>query len=193
MATLLAPLLVTLGAGGQGVDHLAAAGLLVEHTARALARTEDAGSEILELAAGSIDRQHRESEERAARLAGAARHRLALANGRLDQVERHVQSSASAALHAARERLAVSVHRIPREARRYLELGSERLASRRRRLMLVDPRRVVERGYAILRRENRSVLVDAAQAEPGEALIAELKHGRLRVTADKMMPDSNTE
>jgi exodeoxyribonuclease VII large subunit len=171
----------------------AAAGLLVEHTTRALARTEDAGGEILELAAGWIDRQHRESEQRAARLAAAARHRLVLAQGRLDQVERQARSSALAILHAARERLAVSAHRVPREARRRLELGSERLASRRRRLVLVDPRRVVERGYAILRRENRSVLVDATQAQPGEPLIAELKHGRLRVTADKMVPDSNTE
>lgn len=171
----------------------AAAGLLVEHAARALERIEDAGGAILELAAGSIDRQRLESEERATRLAGVARHRLALAQGRLDQVERQVRNSARVALRAERERLAVSMHRIPREARRRLELGSERLASRHRRLTLVDPRRVVERGYAILRRENRSVLVDAARAEPGEPLVAELKHGRLRVTVDKMVPDSNTE
>lgn len=171
----------------------AAAGLLVEHTARALARTEDAGHGVLELAAGWIERQRREAEERAARLASAARHRFDLVQGRLDQVERQLRSSARAALHAARERLAVSVHRIPREARRRLELGSERLVVRQRRLLLVDPRRVVERGYAILRRKNRSVLVDAARAEAGEALIAELKHGRLKVTADKMVPDPNTE
>ncbi len=171
----------------------AAAGLLVEHAARALERIEDAGGAILELAAGSIDRQRLESEERATRLAGVARHRLALAQGRLDQVERQVRNSARVALRAERERLAVSMHRIPREAQRRLELGSERLASRHRRLTLVDPRRVVERGYAILRRENRSVLVDAARAKPGEPLVAELKHGRLRVTVDKMVPDSNTE
>jgi exodeoxyribonuclease VII large subunit len=171
----------------------AAAGLLVECTTRALARTEDAGHEILDLAAEWIERQHRESEERAKRLATAARHQLDLARGRLHQIERQARSSAHAALHTSRERLAVSMHRIPREARRLLELGSERLASRRRRLVLLDPRRVVERGYAILRRQDRSVLVDAARAEPGEPLIAELKYGRLKVTADKMVPDSNTE
>jgi exodeoxyribonuclease VII large subunit len=116
-----------------------------------------------------------------------------MARGRLDQIERQARSSAHAALHASRERLAVSMHRIPREARRLLELGRERLASRRRRLVLLDPRRVVERGYAILRRQDRSVLVDAARTEPGEPLIAELKHGRLKVSVDKMVPDSNTE
>ena len=171
----------------------AAAGLLVEITTLALTRTENAAHGILDLAAKWVERQRRESEERAIRLAGAARHRLELARGRLDQVERQVRGSAGAGLHAARERLAVSAHRIPREARRRLELASERLASRRRRLVLVDPRRVVERGYAILRRQDRSVLVDAAWAEPGEALIAELKHGHLKVRADKMVADSNTE
>jgi exodeoxyribonuclease VII large subunit len=171
----------------------AAAGLLVECSTRALARSEDAGHAILDLAVEWVERQRRESEERAKRLAGAARQQLELARGRLDQIERQARSSAHAALHASRERLAVSMHRIPREARRLLELGSERLTSRRRRLVLLDPRRVVERGYAILRRQDKSVLVDAARVERGEALIAELKHGRLRVTADKMVPDSNTE
>jgi len=171
----------------------AAAGLLVECATRAFNRTEDAASAILDLAAEWVERQRHESEERARRLAGAARHLLELARGRLDQIQRQARSSAHAALHASRERLAVSMHRIPREARRLLDLGSERLATTRRRLTLVDPRRVVERGYAILRREDRSVLVDASQARPGEPLTAELKHGRLKVTADKMVLDSNTE
>ena len=171
----------------------AAAGLLVEYANQAFARTEDASREIFDLAAYWIERQNRESEERAKRLAGAARHRLDLARGWLNQVRRQAGSSAHAALHASRERLAVSMHRIPREARRRLDLGSERLTSTQRRLVLVDPRRVVERGYAILRRSDRSVLVDASQAESGEPLTAELKHGRLRVTADKMVLDSNTE
>jgi len=193
----------------------AAAGRVVEAVTQALARTEDAGQEILDLAAERIERQHRESEERAKRLAGAARHRLDLARGRLDQVERQARSSAGAALQAARERVNGWALRIPREAGRRLDLAdaklertetvlgpaaqrtigreTERLAARRRRLELVDPRRVVERGYAILRRESRSILVDATQARTGEPLIAQLKHGRLRVTADKMVPDSNTE
>ncbi len=171
----------------------AAAGLLVECTTRALARTEEAGAAILAAAAESIDRRQGEAEERARRLAGAARHRLDLACHRLVQVERQARSTAYAALQAARERIAVSTQRLPRETRRLFDLGRERLASRRRRLVLVDPRRVIERGYAILRRGDRSVLVDAARADPGEPLIAELKHGRLRVTADKMVPDSNED
>jgi exodeoxyribonuclease VII large subunit len=170
----------------------AAAGLLVEYVTRAFSRTEEAGREILDLAAHLIERQNRQSEERAERLAGAAQHRLDLARSWLAQVRRQARSSAQAALHASRERLAVSMHRIPREARRRLDLGSERLTTSQRRLVLVDPRRVVERGYAILRRSDRSVLVDASQAESGEALTAELKHGRLSVTADKMVLDSNT-
>ena len=73
--------------------------------------------------------------------------------------------------------------------RRGLEREHERLEGRHRRLDLVHPRRVIERGYAILRREDDTVLVDAAAAAAGETLVAELKHGRLRVSADKMVPE----
>ena len=41
--------------------------------------------------------------------------------------------------------------------------------SRARRLHLLDPRRVVERGYAILRGADGRVVVDAAQAARGRA------------------------
>ncbi|NIM00545.1 MAG: exodeoxyribonuclease VII large subunit [Acidobacteria bacterium] len=171
----------------------AAAGFLVECANRALHRTEETAREILASAADSIAQRRRESEDRARRLAGTVRHRLELERSRLEQFRRQARSSVQAALQKARERVAVSTQRIPRESRRLLELGRERLTSRQRRLVLVDPRRVVERGYAIVRRADRSVLVDAARADSGETLIAELKHGRLRVTADKMVPDSNAD
>ena len=81
----------------------------------------------------------------------------------------------------AGETLQRTVIGLPQAMRRALALADERLDTRRRRLALLDPRRVVERGYAILRRADATVLVDAASAERGESLMAELKHGRLRV------------
>jgi exodeoxyribonuclease VII large subunit len=189
----------------------AAAGLLVERVAAAAERVETIGAGILAGAAERIDRSGRRSEECAARLARAVRHRLDLAGNRLDQIERQTRSSSRAALASARERLALFARRIPREGRRLLDrsldalhrietgLGPatrrglererERLEGRHRRLDLVHPRRVIERGYAILRREDDTVLVDAAAAASGETLVAELKHGRLRVSADKMVPE----
>lgn len=191
----------------------AAAGLLVERVAEAAGCIEDMGMGILAGAADLIERRQRQSEDCASRLARAARHRLDLAANRLDQVERQTRSSSRSAVTAARERLTVLARRIPREGQRLLDrsldalrhvetglspaagrglgLERERLEARQRRLDLVHPRRVIERGYAILRREDDSVLVDASLADSGESLTAELRHGRLRVTADKMVPEKD--
>jgi exodeoxyribonuclease VII large subunit len=58
---------------------------------------------------------------------------------------------------------------------------SERTEGRARRLHLVDPRRVLERGYALLRGEDGRALTDPALAPAGAELRAELKGGVLRV------------
>ena len=58
---------------------------------------------------------------------------------------------------------------------------SERTEGRARRLHLVDPRRVLERGYALLRGEDGRTLTDPALAPTGARLRAELKGGVLRV------------
>jgi len=189
----------------------AAAGLLVECVAEAAARVEEAGAGIVSGAAELIETKGRRSAEFAKRLVVATRHRLDMAASRLEQIERRTRASSRSSLSGASERLVLFARRIPREGRRLLDrsvdtlgrietglapaarrglgLERERLDGRGRRLELVHPRRVIDRGYTILRREDGSVLVDASAASSGEPLTAELKHGRLRMTADKMVPD----
>jgi exodeoxyribonuclease VII large subunit len=69
-------------------------------------------------------------------------------------------------------------------ARRRVERERERGAARERRLHLVDPRRVIERGYAILRGPEGRVLSEAAAAPAGTAVSAQLKHGALRLRSE---------
>ena len=56
--------------------------------------------------------------------------------------------------------------------------------ARTRRLHLVDPRRVVERGYAIVRLASGRVVIDAGQAPRGARVTAELKSGRLGLVSE---------
>jgi exodeoxyribonuclease VII large subunit len=49
---------------------------------------------------------------------------------------------------------------------------------------LLDPRRVVERGYAILRGADGRIVVDAAQTSTGARVTAELKIGRLGLVVE---------
>ena len=60
-----------------------------------------------------------------------------------------------------------------------LERERERVDQRARRLQLVHPRRVLNRGYAILRGEDGRVVTGADSAPKGSRLNAQLKDGRL--------------
>ncbi len=60
----------------------------------------------------------------------------------------------------------------------------ERTEGRERRLRLADPRRVVERGYTILRLGDGRVLTSADAAPPGTAVRAELREGRLQLRSE---------
>ena len=60
----------------------------------------------------------------------------------------------------------------------------ERSVARGRRLHLVDPRRVLDRGYAILRTGDGRVLTTAELAPAGTVLSARLKRGGLRLRSE---------
>ena len=97
---------------------------------------------------------------------------------------RSLQQGARRDLHGARER----VERLARglRPRATLVLGHERerVELRQRRLRLVDPRRVLERGYSILRLDDGRVLTRAEDAPSGSPVQAELRHGGLRLRSE---------
>jgi len=66
---------------------------------------------------------------------------------------------------------------------------TERTDARDRRLHLVDPRRVLERGYAVLRMEGQGVVSDAGMAPAGTVLHAELKRGSLALRSEGAADD----
>ncbi len=57
------------------------------------------------------------------------------------------------------------------------------------RLQLLDPKLVLQRGYALITRPDGTVLARAAQARAGEAAQALLADGRLDVTIDRTTLD----
>ena len=63
------------------------------------------------------------------------------------------------------------------EARHRLHVASRELAS-------VSPHRIVQRGYAIVRGSDGSILVDAGQVVAGDALSVEVRHGSVDATVE---------
>jgi len=103
----------------------------------------------------------------------------------------YLESARRAVSQAARRDIATAGRRIEDLARAIrpraevvLTHEGERNRTRDRRLRLIDPRRVVERGYAILRLDGGTVLTHADAARAGESVHAELKHGSLRLLSE---------
>jgi exodeoxyribonuclease VII large subunit len=127
------------------------------------------------------------------------RHRLAAAQSAMAQAIRNRLSEAQARLHhqlaaqlrSALERrtrsAALDRHRIERADRSLEYVMTSRLARARGRLESViaglgqlNPERVLERGYAIVQREDGTVVKAAADAPPGTDVRIRLAAGRLR-------------
>jgi exodeoxyribonuclease VII large subunit len=67
---------------------------------------------------------------------------------------------------------------------RSVAVAAGRLAGHRSRLEALSPKRVLERGYAVVRDRTGAVLRDTTGVAPGDALSVEVARGRLAVTVD---------
>ncbi len=114
--------------------------------------------------------------------AAAGRH-LADANRRLDRVDR--DRAVTAGADRAADRLARAAGRLELVHPRHRVVpAAARLAAAQREMDALDPVRVLERGYAVVRRADGAVLRSAADAAPGSAIDVQLAAGRLAATVD---------
>jgi exodeoxyribonuclease VII large subunit len=113
----------------------------------------------------------------------AARH-LGRRAEALEQASRQLAQGATRDLSEAARRTSRLAGLFRPATLRRIELETERIEARDRRLALVHPRRVLDRGYAILRTEGDGVLTDAGDAPAGSAVTAELRRGALRLRSE---------
>ena len=102
----------------------------------------------------------------------------------LDGALRSIVLAARRTRDEARERVVASSARLLPAARRTLERESERTISRDRRVRLVDPLRVLDRGYAILLTEQGRLVRQPQDAPVGRLLRARLQEGVLRLRSE---------
>ncbi|XYH92873.1 exodeoxyribonuclease VII large subunit [Sorangium sp. So ce1128] len=162
----------------------AAAASLVKRVSEARDGVESSLLSIVDQSRRVLRSASSDLTRRAARVPRTASLLIARRAGQLQEAVRQLRQGARRDLDAASHHVDEMASLLgPRSSRR-LALESERVESRARRLRLLDPRRVVERGYAILRTQEGTVLTDAARAPRGTALVAELKRGVLRLRSD---------
>ena len=199
------PIPVVVGIGHEQdvsvLDHVArraktptaAAALLVDTVREALRRVEEARIAILDEVLGLLDRERRNRRDAALRLARGTTRCLEAARAGLVAATRQLHQGARRDLATEARRIAEATHGLRPRAARAMTLETERTEARGRRLDLLDPRRVIERGYAILRAGAGRVVTAAREAPAGTRLVGELRSGRLALVSEGDAGESREE
>ncbi|MFB6262781.1 MAG: exodeoxyribonuclease VII large subunit [Bradymonadaceae bacterium] len=184
---------------------------IVERASRQVERADDRlermSAEIRHRAERRVADQDRRLSELRSSLGHAARERLEAERRRLEgavsllpQVGRSAIDRRRRVLERVRRELAVErvarpldrrrttigdlVERLGRAVRSALDRRRARLDRYEDRLELLDPRNVLERGFALVRREGELVR-SSDDAPPGSTIDVELSDGELRATVDE--------
>jgi exodeoxyribonuclease VII large subunit len=132
----------------------------------AAAQRLDAAAARLGRPSGRVGAQHQRLERQAQRLRYALLARLARERAGLEAIARSLQQ-------AAPQQIAERAQRLARAGLRLNDL---------------DPRRVLERGYALLTQSDGRVLAHVAQVSPGQKVQARLADGRVDLTVVGSLP-----
>lgn len=169
-------------------------------------RGEEWGRRLLLAARGLLERERDALGHRSLRAGSGARALLSAASQRLagwardvpracsvllarrhevlDAARRAISQGARRDLASAGQRIDAGAALLGPRAGRVLAREDERASARDRRLALIHPRRVLERGYAILRVDGRGVVNSAGSAPAGTTVRAELRQGSLRLRSE---------
>ena len=113
----------------------------------------------------------------------------------LDQQQLRMQKPiAELRYHSPLQRLAHHVRRVRGLCRQLIGITGNSLNATTQtiehltnNLDLMNPKRTLERGYAILQKENQQVVFDADKTKPGETLTASVAHGKFLCVVDRVV------
>ena len=158
---------------------------ILTQTIRAVSEAKKAHRERVRRLNLAVAQKLREAHRDLGRLHRALPRAAGMALGRerdyLEQVGERLRRGCSREFSEAHRRIQELHTRVLSQARAFLAREAHRLSDREKRLKALDPRRVLERGYAIIRRVGDGIVTDPAQAPPGTRLRAELRGGVLRL------------
>lgn len=140
---------------------------------------ERLGSTVL----GLLDQQGQRLDRVAQRL-GRPSHRLHDSQQQLTRLQHRLQAGVRVATQMQQNRLQSLQTTLPLARTRALDRQHTRLQRAQVALDMLDPRLVLQRGYAFLTNDAGNAITGVAQAAPGQALRATLADGELRMRVE---------
>lgn len=126
--------------------------------------------------------------DRMAQRLGRPSQRLADERARLSGMAHRLQRIAALRLDRERGNLQRQAQNLPQAVQRDVQRQGRLLAQAQARLALLDPRLVLQRGYAWLANTEGQALTSVTQVEPGQAVQAVLADGSLDLTVKAARP-----
>ena len=155
----------------------------VEHGRRLL---EERARALGQLASARLLDEHHRLNHRGDRLRVHVHGCLATEAARLGECTRRLERATQALLRAERQRLRRTLHDLTiAPARRIVEARKEidHLAAK---IRLLDPSKVLQRGYTMVRNARGAIVKSAAAIAPGAPLDVIFRDGAIRTTADQI-------
>jgi exodeoxyribonuclease VII large subunit len=159
----------------------AAAELVSPPRAQALADLDARAARLTHALRRRLDAEAQRIDRLAARL-GRPAAALADERARLERDAARLRHALALRLERERARQGRLAERLPAALTRQRETARERLHRAELRLSALDPRRVLERGYAWLESAGGQPLTRAAQVQAGQAVAATLPDGQIDTT-----------
>ena len=161
---------------------------LVQAEHRRLARR---GHELGRAVLGRLASEQQRWRHAAPRLARCAAAALETHRRRLAGAEQRLRTATRVPLRRELERLGSAVSRLVRGSRSRLKSESARIGHWTTRQRLLDPTRVLERGFALVRESGGAIVTSALALTPGDRAIVILRDGRVATRVENIETTAN--
>ncbi|MHC5065959.1 MAG: exodeoxyribonuclease VII large subunit [Planctomycetota bacterium] len=164
----------------------ALAAYLVDQILAARQELLDRSRRLREAGKSSLHAARRELTAQAAQLLRLLQGRLAGEGQRLREAGARLQRGSLGLCKLRRNELLTVGRRCSSAVTTLLQREQVRMQTREARQRLLDPKRVLDRGYALLRDKKNRILTGISSIRPDQELSIELRDGRVAATAGKI-------
>lgn len=152
---------------------------LADLVADACAHTPTAAAEQVVPDLASLYAEH---QERVAALHEAVNHQLKIAQDQLQRLRLRLQRlPVERQIQGEMQKISRMRHHLVKATNHQLQIETQRCQMLREKLATLDPKAVLQRGYAVVRQENGAIARCAAELVPGQELEIQLAEGHLKV------------